>query len=125
MSTTSKTEIEAPASNFEDDSQDLQISSKFRMFHMVNNARLALTVVALAAAITVLGVSADSIAVYNATHVPDNYFLPLWPATFNLRPTVALIVTSAVVIVVNGLSLVISRTQLVSVSCLTSVMHQI
>lgn len=115
MSTTdSKTEM--PASNFEVDSEDLRLDSKIRMYGLVNNARLALTALALAAGITILGVSADSVAVYNATHVPDDFLLPLWPSNLDFRPTVALVAGSAVVIVANAMSLLASKTQVVSLS---------
>lgn len=105
---------ETPSSDFEDDSHDFSLESKFRVFHIVDTARLALTVLALAAGITILGVSADSIAVYNATHVADNFMLPLWPIDFDLRPTVALVVGSAVVVLANSVSIVASKTQTVS-----------
>ncbi|KAH7001874.1 hypothetical protein EDB80DRAFT_685066 [Ilyonectria destructans] len=112
MSTTdSKTEM--PASNFEVDSEDLRLDSKIRMYGLVNNARLALTALALAAGITILGVSADSVAVYNATHVPDDFLLPLWPSNLDFRPTVALVAGSAIVIVANAMSLLASKTQVV------------
>ncbi|KAF7560026.1 hypothetical protein G7046_g4137 [Stylonectria norvegica] len=120
MSTEGKTEVptssleQITSSNFEDDAHDRRLQSRFRLLHMLDNGRLALTVLALVAAITILGVSADSIAVYNATHVPDDFFLALWPANFNLRPTVALVVGSVFIIVANAISLLGSKTQSVS-----------
>ncbi|KAF4452651.1 hypothetical protein FALBO_16142 [Fusarium albosuccineum] len=107
MSTGSKTEISA--SNFETDVEEIQHEPSFRVLHLVDSARLGLTVLALAAGITILGVSADAIAVYNATHVPDDFLLPLWPANFDLRPTVALVVGSVLVMLANALSLVVSK----------------
>ncbi|KAJ4202842.1 hypothetical protein NW767_005601 [Fusarium falciforme] len=108
ISTGSKTEISA-ASNFDADMDDAQFESKSRMFRLTDSGRLGLTVLGLAAGITILGVSADSIAVYNATHVPGDFLLPLWPANFDLRPTVALVVCSALVMVANAISLVASK----------------
>ncbi|CAM1502863.1 Fc.00g076390.m01.CDS01 [Cosmosporella sp. VM-42] len=114
MSIESKTETpttEVPASNFDDDSHDFQLESKERMFRIVDNARVALTALALAAGLTILGVSADAIAVYNATHVSGDFLLPLWPDNFDLRPTVALVTGSAIVLVANVVSLLASKTQ--------------
>ncbi|KAH6890372.1 hypothetical protein B0T10DRAFT_317249 [Thelonectria olida] len=107
------TKTEVSASNFEIDSEELQLDSKLRIYRLVDGARLGLTALALASGVTILSVAADSIAVYNATHVPDDYLLPLWPSKMDLRPTVALIVCSAIVTVANVLSLVASKTQLV------------
>ena len=112
MSTSPK--IEIPSSDFEEDSHGVSLESRFRIFHIVDNARLALTILALAAGITILGVSADSIAVYDATHVADDFLLPLWPANFNLHPTVALVAGSAIVVLANAVSIVASKTQTVS-----------
>ncbi|KAH7144049.1 hypothetical protein EDB81DRAFT_760426 [Dactylonectria macrodidyma] len=107
----SKTEI--PTSNFEVDSEDLRLDSKIRMYGLANSVRLALTALALAAGITILGVSADSVAVYNATHVPDDYLLPLWPSNLDLRPTVALVAGGAIVVAANAISLLASKAQVV------------
>ncbi|KAK7403254.1 hypothetical protein QQX98_010988 [Neonectria punicea] len=112
MSTTG-TKTEVSASNFEVDSEDLRLDSKIRMYRLVDNARLGLTALALAAGITVLGVSADSVAVYHATHVLDDFLLPLWPYNMDFRPTVALVAGSAIVIVTNVISLLASKIQTV------------
>ncbi|KPM46304.1 hypothetical protein AK830_g356 [Neonectria ditissima] len=110
---TAGTKTEVSASNFEVDSEDLRLDSKIHMYRLIDNARLGLTVLALVAGITVLGVSADSMAVYQATHVPDDFLLPLWPYNMDFRPTVALVTGSAIVIVANVISLLASKTQIV------------
>ncbi|KAF4983883.1 hypothetical protein FZEAL_824 [Fusarium zealandicum] len=107
MSNGSKTEVSA--SNFEVDVEDIRIEPKYRTLRLVNSAKSGLTVLALAAAITILGVSADAMAVYNATHVPADFLLSLWPSNFDLRPTVALVVGSVLVIVANVSSLVAAK----------------
>ncbi|KAF7546465.1 hypothetical protein G7Z17_g8407 [Cylindrodendrum hubeiense] len=109
--TDSKTEM--PTSNFEVDSEDLRLDSKIRMYGLANSARLALTALALGAGITILGISADAVTTYNATHVPDDFLLPLWPSNMDLRPTVALVAGSTIVIVANAISLLASKTQVV------------
>lgn len=105
------TKTEVSASNFEVNSEELQLDSKIRIFRLIDSARLGLTALALASGVTILGFSADSVAVYNATHVQDDHLLPLWPSNMDLRPTVALVVCSAIVIVANVVSLIVSKTQ--------------
>lgn len=111
MSTESK---KGYASSFEVDSHDHHLQSKIRTLELTDNVRISLTLVALLMGITVLGVSADALAVYDATHVPGTFLLPLWPDQFNLRPTVALVVGSAIVVLANAVSLLFSKVQSVS-----------
>lgn len=101
-------------SNFEVDAEDTHTSSNARVLRIAEAARVSLTGLALLAGITILGVSADALAVYDATHVPASFLLPLWPDDFDLRPTVALAVGSSIVIVANLVSLLFSRVQSVS-----------
>lgn len=102
------------SSDFEVDPEDTHFSSNTRILRTIDAARVSLTALALLAGITILGVSADALAVYDATHVPASFLLPLWPDDFDLRPTVALVVGSSIVIVVNFISLLFSRVQSVS-----------
>lgn len=101
-------------SDFEIDSEDVRLPPQTHVLRSVDAARVSLTALALLAGITILGVSADALAVYDATHVPANYLLPLWPDAFDLRPTVALVVGSSIVVVANLVSLLFSRVQSVS-----------
>lgn len=101
----------ASASDFEVDSQDLHLQSKVRSLRLVDTARISLTALALLMGLTVLGVSADALHVYNETHLGREFRLPLWPDEFNLRPTVALVAGAAVVVVCNAVSLVGSKVQ--------------
>ena len=112
MSSSLKNEI--TASDFEVDSHDLRLRSKSRMLGMIHSLRMAMTVLALAAGITILGLSGNSLIVYRNTHVPKDYLLPLWPENFDIRPTTALVAGSAVVTVANILSLCASKTPSVS-----------
>ncbi|EFQ28495.1 hypothetical protein CGRA01v4_07321 [Colletotrichum graminicola] len=98
-------------SDFEIDVEEIHISSQTRVLKAVDSARVGLTALALLASITVLGVSADALAVYDATHVPADYLLPLWPDAFDLRPTVALVVGSSIITITNMVSLLFSRVQ--------------
>lgn len=102
------------ASDFEVDSQeDVHLRSKLRTLGVVDGVRVGLTVLALLAGATVLGISADALAVYSATHVAADFYLPLWPENFDLQPTVALCVGSAIVVVASFVSLLCSKVQTV------------
>ncbi|KAI6379131.1 hypothetical protein MCOR25_002109 [Pyricularia grisea] len=101
----------ASASQFEIDTQDHHLKGKVRTIKTLDNVRTGLTILALIMGISILGVSADTLQVYNATSVPPGYeqLLPLWPQNFNLRPTVALVVGAAFVVVANAVSVLCSR----------------
>jgi hypothetical protein len=104
----------ANTSDFEVDSQDLQMHSKIRTLRVVDGARVSLTALALLAGITILGVSADALAVYDSTHLSGDFLLPLWPDHFDLRPTVALVVGAAIITIINIVSLACSKVKYVS-----------
>ncbi|TLD20737.1 hypothetical protein PspLS_08343 [Pyricularia sp. CBS 133598] len=105
----------ASASQFEIDTQDHHLKSKVRTINMLDSVRTGLTILALIMGISILGVSADTLQVYNATSVPPGYeqLLPLWPQNFNIRPTVALVVGAAFVVVANAVSVLCSRIAIV------------
>ncbi|QBZ63875.1 hypothetical protein PoMZ_05566 [Pyricularia oryzae] len=105
----------ASASQFEIGTQDHHLQNKVRAIKMLDGVRTGLTILALIMGVSVLGVSADTLQVYNATSVPPGYeqLLPLWPQNFNLRPTVALVVGAAFVVVANAVSVLCSRIAIV------------
>lgn len=104
----------ASTSEFEIDPQDLHFQSRLKSLRLVDSARTGLTGLALLCALVVLGTSGDSLAVYNTTHLPSEWNLPLWPNEFDLRPTVALVIGSAIVVLTSIVSLVFSKVQTVS-----------
>ena len=107
----------ASHSDFETDShQDTQYQSRLKAIRLVDSARIGLTGLALLCGLAVLGTSANSLAVYNATPLPREYNLPLWPNKFDLRPTMALVVCSVIVVLANAVSLVFSKVQTVSLA---------
>ncbi|KAH7313333.1 hypothetical protein B0I35DRAFT_270495 [Stachybotrys elegans] len=107
----STTKIESSVSNFEQDSRDLlHVYPKMRTIAILDSSRVFATALALAASVTVLGLSADALAVYSRTHVPAEFLLPLWPQNFDIRPTHALIATSVIVMVTSLASLAVSKT---------------
>ncbi|RYP41228.1 hypothetical protein DL769_011602 [Monosporascus sp. CRB-8-3] len=101
----------ASTSGFEIDSQDIQYQSRLKTIRLADSMRIGLTGLALLSGLAILGTSADALAVYNATHLPSEYHLPLWPVDFDLRPTIALVTGSAIVVVVSAVSLVFSKAQ--------------
>lgn len=119
MSSSLKNELSSSEFDAEVESQDLQlqsqVQSKRRLLNVVHSARIALTILALAAGITVLGVSANGLLVYHETYLPADFYLPLWPSKFDLRPTTALLAGGVIVTVANVASLFFSKVQAVSV----------
>ncbi|KAK0621326.1 hypothetical protein B0T17DRAFT_508686 [Bombardia bombarda] len=91
------------------DSHDRHLQSKLRTIRAVDNARVATTALALLMGLTVMGVSANTLAVYYDTHVPADFLVSLWPDAFNLRPTVALVIGSVIVAVSNIVALCFSK----------------
>ncbi len=78
---------------------------------IIESVRLGLTLLVLLCGITILGTTADALSVYNKTHLGQEFHLSLWPpaVTFDIRPTVAMIVTRAVVIVASAGTIGLSR----------------
>ncbi|KAK2590238.1 hypothetical protein QQS21_012084 [Conoideocrella luteorostrata] len=109
MSSSLKNELST--SDFEVDSRELRCHWRVRIVNAVHSIRVAMTLLALAAGIVVLGLSTDTLAVYNVTHLPVDYMLPLWPQNFDVRPTNALVAGSAIVTAMNAVSLLASKTQ--------------
>jgi hypothetical protein len=105
---------EMNSSDFEVDSNDLHFQSKVKTLKVLEGARTGLTVAALLCGITILGLSADALAVYNDTHIGQDFLLPLWPDNFNVRPTVALVAGSAIVVIANAVGLLFGKVKVVS-----------
>jgi len=99
---------------FGSDSQELETphvgqQKTARVTRLVESVRLGLTVLGLLAAITIVGTAADALAVYNTTHVSPAFLLPLWPAEFNIRPSIALVTCGSVIILASAASLAVSK----------------
>lgn len=102
----------ASASNYEVDPRDVSYQRQHGMIRLLNGVRVGLTGLALLSGITILGASANAIMVYNNTHVSSDFNLPLWPDQFDLRPAVALVVGSTIVILANLVSLAFSKVKM-------------
>lgn len=99
-------------SDTEVESQDFQLHARLRTVRLVDGIRVSLTALALLTGLTILITSGDAVAVYNETHVSQDFHLPLWPNDFNLRPTVAMVVGSTIVVVSAIVSLVASKVKM-------------
>lgn len=116
MSSDNKGRIPTPYSDV--DPQDHQYQRHVKKLRLVDSARIGLTGLALLCGLTILGTAADTLAIYNATHLSSDYHLPLWPDQFDLRPTVALVVGSTIVVIANIVSLLCSKVRVVSTTSL-------
>jgi len=96
-------------SEFQEWSPDAGHQKAVRTSRAIESTRLGLTVLALLSAITILGTSADTLAVYNQTHLSEEFFLALWPSDFDIRPTTALVICGTIVILSSIVSLAVSR----------------
>ncbi|KAH8161881.1 hypothetical protein CIB48_g6374 [Xylaria polymorpha] len=104
----------ASPSNFEVDPRDHFYQKQQGTIRFLDSVRVGLTGLALLSGITILGTAANAILVYNNTHVSKGFNLALWPDEFDLRPTVALVVGSSIVILANLVSLIFSKARVVS-----------
>lgn len=101
----------ASSSEFEVDSRDLHLQSKVKTARTLDNARVAVTALALLMGLTVLGVSANTLSVYDRTHVAGDFLLALWPEEFNIRPNISLVIGSVFVVISNIAALCFSKVQ--------------
>jgi len=80
-----------------------------RASRAIESIHLGLTVLALLSAITIVGTSADALAVYNTTHLGEEFFLALWPSEFDIRPATALVICGSIVILSSAAALAFSK----------------
>lgn len=83
--------------------------SNARRTRVVESARQGLTVLTLLLGLSIVGTSGETLRVYNKTHVSSNFLLPLWPFDLNLRPTVALVTCSSILVVSSIIALIGSK----------------
>lgn len=88
---------------------DMGYQRSVRVARTVESARLALTTLALCAGAAIVGISADTLSVYNSTNFGAAHFLSLWPREFDLRPTIAMVITGAIILASSAISLVVSK----------------
>jgi hypothetical protein len=101
------------------DTRQATFDKNTRVTRAVECVRLALMVLALLAGLTILGTSADTLAVYNKTHIGSDYLLPLsgvWPSEFDLRPIIALVACGSIIAVASAIALTASTTSSVRIT---------
>lgn len=96
-------------SDFQEFERDAGYEKRQRIARMVESTRFALTLLAVLASLTILGTSADTLSVYNKTHLSADFIISLWPAEFDIRPTTALIICSAIIFLASTISLVVMK----------------
>lgn len=93
------------------ETRDAGYEKRQRTARMVESVRFGTTLLALLAGVTILGTSADTLSVYNKTHLPGDFLLDLWPAKFDIRPTEALVICSAIIFIASTISLIVMKVQ--------------
>lgn len=101
---------------FEVASQDKHLQGKLRIVRILDSVQTAITLLGLLLGLTVLGVSANTLSVYNYTKPLPGSFLSLWPQEFNIQPAVALVACSAIITVLHMVALVFPKVQFVCLS---------
>lgn len=107
---------EITSSYLEVDSNDQYLRKKTVAVKVIDGARVSITGLALLCGITILGMSANAISVYNSTRLEEAGWLSIWPAAFDLRPTIALLSGSCIVTMANIAGLLCSKVPHVSLA---------
>ena len=68
--------------------------------------RIAISTLLVAAGAAIVGCEGHALHTYNATNLNDQWFLPLWPQHFDLRPTVTILAAGAIILGLNLVYLV-------------------
>jgi hypothetical protein len=80
-------------------------STSLRLLRMIHSGRIVISVVLIAAAAAMVGCEAHALQTYNSTNLSSEWFLPLWPQNFDLRPSIVIMVGGAVIILTSSLYL--------------------
>ncbi|KAK4189589.1 hypothetical protein QBC35DRAFT_139147 [Podospora australis] len=90
--------------------EDAHLQSKMKTISTLDTARSGATALALGMGLAVLGTAGNTLRVYDTTRSDDpRDILSLWPANFNIKPTVALVVGSVFVVLASIVSLAFAR----------------
>ncbi|KAI9646145.1 hypothetical protein NHQ30_005585 [Ciborinia camelliae] len=74
--------------------------------NLTEHANTALTAVSAVFGLAIMAVSADALNVYHSTNLGTEFHLPVWPRSFDIKPTIAGIVCGVIVFVMNFVALV-------------------
>jgi hypothetical protein len=80
-------------------------STTLRLIRMIHLGRIVLSAVLVAAGAAIIGCEGQALYTYNSTNFSSEWFLPLWPQTLDLRPSVGILVGGAVVVLTSCLYL--------------------
>ncbi|KAI9740771.1 MAG: hypothetical protein M1818_004736 [Claussenomyces sp. TS43310] len=98
------------------DAHDAAVRKSVNKRRTIDSIRLGLTVLSLLLGLTTIGTTADALAVFNRSHVSEDFLLPLWPANFDIGPSIAVMTAGSVVIVASAISILASKVPAVSPS---------
>ena len=79
-----------------------------RQTHVLNWVRLALSIICAGTGAAVVGCEAHASHRYHATHLNDQWWLPLWPQYFDMRPTTGLMVGGVLIAATSLVYLLVS-----------------
>ena len=75
------------------------LESKYlRRVRYLHYARLGLCILSVALSTAIVACEAHALHAYDSTHLDSEWWLPLWPQHFDLRPAVALLTGGAIVL---------------------------
>ena len=106
-----KPQFEADVNEFE--TREASFDKNARATRAAESVRLALMALALLSGLTIVGTSANTLAVYNKTHIGTDFLLPLsgvWPSEFDIRPTIALVTAGSIIALTSAIALIASKT---------------
>lgn len=81
--------------------EDAQSSKYQKMFKLLSSIRVATSLITLALSIAVTACADNSLRAYASTNLGKEWFLPLWPAKVDLRPTHAVLACGIVILVLS------------------------
>jgi hypothetical protein len=64
---------------------------------LLSRIRLFLSALIFAASIAIIASEGDALSRYNSTHLSSQWWLPLWPNHFDLRPTKVMLTCASIV----------------------------
>jgi hypothetical protein len=81
-------------------------SASLRKIRIIDWGRIVISLLLIAAGSAIVGSEGHAIYTYNSTHLSNEWFLPLWPQHFDLRPSIGTLVGGAVVVFTSCLYLI-------------------
>ena len=77
--------------------EDILAAKYQRWTKFLNAIRIATAAVTLIISVPIIGISGNSLKSYQSTNLGGNMYLPLWPASVDLRPTHSILACGVVV----------------------------